>query len=133
MSKENDCNVKRSELDENIKVNVVKNIDWSRFKYLIDIDHGWHGRKSFSACDRLKFEERDRGVCYICGSTYPYGSSNKYLVSSGNRNYKQCHLHHRIPNGLNVDGNIFTLCTHCHQMVHQALYISGKWSFARPL
>lgn len=133
MSKERDCNEKRAELDETIKVNVVKGIDWDRFKYLINIDHGHHHKMPFNNCDRLRFETRDKGICYICGSTYPYGSSNKYLAPYGNRNYKQCHLHHRIPGGFADDNNIFTLCTHCHQMIHQALYISGKWKFARPL
>lgn len=62
MSKEKECNQKRSELDETIKVNVVKNIDWNQFKYLVDIPVSFGGKKgTLDPCDRLKFETRLRG------------------------------------------------------------------------
>jgi hypothetical protein len=37
-----------------------------------------------------------------------------------------------IPDGDVSDENIVTLCVHCHQIVHQILYVEGRWRYARP-
>ena len=114
-------------------------IDWDKLKYLVDdgvppnLDPN-QKKKTIQPKEREAFEERDSGVCYLCNKKYPYGSNNMYLRSHGqNISYKVCHLHHVIPNGDTHPYNIVTLCTHCHQVVHQLLYIGGKWKFSRPM
>jgi hypothetical protein len=125
----------RRKNDERIKEQTSRNLDWDNLKWLIDtipddLDRT-QKKKGFQPKDRLHFEKRDKGVCYICGSTYHYGSCNVYAYSQ--TNYKLSHLHHILPNGEITDDNIVTLCTHCHQVVHQIMYISGKWRYGRPL
>jgi 5-methylcytosine-specific restriction endonuclease McrA len=126
---------KRAKIDEEIVVKRNYRINWDHFKFLVDeipqnLDKT-QKKQPFQPKDRLNFEERDQGECFICGSTFPYGSCNVYLYTG--TNYKLSHLHHRIPNGTIQYENIYTLCTHCHQMVHQALFIAGKWKYGRPL
>jgi 5-methylcytosine-specific restriction endonuclease McrA len=124
----------RSDNDELIKERRVIGLDWTRFRNLVDIQIPEkiknQTKETLNPSDRLKFETRDGGVCYICGSVYHYGSCNMYSGLYGT--CKLSHLHHIIPNGTVNDNNIVTLCTHCHQMVHQAMYISGVWKYARP-
>jgi len=126
---------KRMENDLLIVSERNQSLDWKKFKYLIDhIPRNCkRGKKKtpLQPKDRLHFEVRDKGVCYICGSIYHYGSCNVYAYRD--ITYKLSHLHHIIPNGNVSDNNIVTLCTHCHQLVHQAMYISGKWGYGRPL
>jgi hypothetical protein len=112
-------------------------LNWDRLMKLIDavpdIGHVDRSRrkKTLQPKDRLHFEVRGRGICYVCSSVYHYGSCNVHAYTQ--IDYKHSHLHHIIPNGDTVDGNIVTLCTHCHQIVHQVLFKSGKWSYGRPL
>ncbi len=56
-----------------------------------------------------KITTRDNGVCYICNA-----------VNSP-------HIHHRIPNGEASEENLFTLCYHCHDIVHSLLFVDRKW------
>lgn len=136
MNKEDEIRKLRTENDERIIEHRNRDINWDHFKHLVD---GWYrtghnmDRKKtlLQPKDRLKYEVRDKGLCNICGSTFHYGSCNVYLYTQSD--YKLSHLHHVIPNGGIDDENIVTLCTHCHQMVHQAMYITGSWKFGRPL
>jgi hypothetical protein len=125
----------RVENDSKIIVKTCHDLNWDKFEWLVNrIPNNLDKNKKKEALqpiDRLHFERRDKGVCLICGSTYHYGSCNVYLYTG--TNYKLSHLHHIIPNGVISDENITTLCTHCHQMVHQAMYIAGKWKYGRPL
>ena len=125
----------RHENDMGIQAGRYFNLDWERLKKLVNIrttKADREGKKiSLQPKNRLYFEKRDMGKCYVCGSVFHYGSCNVY---SGNaHSYKQSHLHHIMPNGGIDDSNIVTLCTHCHQIVHQAMYVSGTWKYARPL
>lgn len=125
----------REKNDAIIKERTVHNLNWIKFKELIDripnnLDRS-DKKTPLTPKDRLHFETRDKGLCYLCGSVYRYGSCNVY--SSTQTTYKLSHLHHIIPNGRVTDDNILTLCTHCHQLIHHALFISGKWKYARPL
>jgi hypothetical protein len=135
MNKEDQIRELRSENDNLIHEQKKYGIDWIRFKHLVEaIPPNLDKSKKKTALqtkDRLKFEMRDKGVCYICDSIFHYGSCNVFLYTHSD--YKLSHLHHIIPTGGIEDDNIVTLCTHCHQMVHQALYISGAWKYARPL
>lgn len=125
----------RAENDMNIHVKTCHNLNWNAFKMLVEIDTEAidynEKKKALQPKDRLHFETRDKGLCFICGSIYRYGSCNVYAYTQ--TNYKLSHLHHIIPNGDTIDDNIVTLCTHCHQMVHQAMYVAGKWRYGRPL
>lgn len=112
-----------------------RNFDWNTFKDIVyaipgDLDRSI-SKKTFQPADRLHFETRDGGICYICGSVYHYGSCNKYRNTD--RIYNLSHLHHVIPNGPINDANIITLCVHCHQIVHHALFLTGKWKYGNPL
>jgi 5-methylcytosine-specific restriction endonuclease McrA len=136
MNKEDGIGKQREVNDEKITEHRNKNIDWDHFKYLVwgwhKIDHDMDRKKvPLQPKDRLKFEIRDKGLCYICGSTFHYGSCNVYLYTQ--TTYKLSHLHHVIPNGGVDEENIVTLCTHCHQMVHQAMYVAGTWKYGRPI
>ena len=135
MNKEDNVRKLREENNETIIEYRNMDLNWDRFKRIIvefplNLDKDKQ-KEILKPKDRLKYEVRDKGRCYICGSIYPYGSCNVYLYTK--TNYKLSHLHHIIPNGSIEDSNIITLCTHCHQMVHQALYINGVWNYARPL
>jgi hypothetical protein len=126
----------RYENDSKILVCRREGINWSRLRELVEsVPIGYH-RKSSSAkkqlqpADSFHFEKRDAGICYICGSTYHYGSNNKWIrMGSG---YKNSQLHHVLPDGGVSDCNIKTLCVHCHQIVHQILFVEGRWKFTRP-
>jgi len=135
MNKEDQIREDRSKLGDKIIEHKNFGIDWNRLKFLVYAPEHIHDRNkpkvSLQPKDRLKFEKRDKGVCFICESVFYYGSSNMYI--SNTRDYKLCHLHHVIPNGGIDDNNIVTLCTHCHQMIHQAMYIAGTWKYARPI
>jgi hypothetical protein len=126
----------RYENDNKILVSRRDGINWDRLKELVEsVPVGYHKKslsvkKRLQPVDSLHFEKRDAGVCYICGSTYHYGSNNKW-VQMGN-GYKNSQLHHVLPDGGATDKNIKTLCVHCHQIVHQVLYVDGRWKFARP-
>jgi 5-methylcytosine-specific restriction endonuclease McrA len=126
----------RGENEILIKENRNNVINWDRLRKLIYIKPRYKDRDNKKVAlqpkDRLKYEIRDKGECYICGSTFHYGSCNKYLCN-GTVTYKLSHLHHIIPNGDTSEENIVTLCTHCHQIVHQMMYIAGTWKYARPL
>lgn len=71
---------------------------------------------------REYFYTRDNGMCYICGRVGEYGSKSPYVNMVGRHN-----LHHIIPNGEASHNNIVTLCLDCHSVVHNMLYILGKW------
>jgi 5-methylcytosine-specific restriction endonuclease McrA len=88
-------------------------------------------RKNLQPIDRLHFEKRDMGLCYLCGSTYHYGSCNQYSMAE--RSNKLSQLHHRTPNGDLSENNMVTLCIPCHQLVHLMLYSMGKWRYERPV
>lgn len=81
---------------------------------------------------KTMLENRDKGKCYICNHTFDYGSNNPY-VHNGAKTYKMSQLHHIIPNGTTEPENIVTLCVHCHQIVHQILFVMGKWKYAKPI
>ena len=125
----------RQKNDLKIKEKTNHDLNWDLFQFLVDIEPSDidpnRRKEGLDPKDRLHFECRDKGVCWICGSIYHYGSCNVYLYTQSD--YKLSHLHHIIPNGPVANDNIATLCTHCHQMVHQALFIAGKWKFGRPL
>ena len=130
-----DYNELREKNEGTIKERTNHTLNWITFKKLIDIITynlpNSQKKEALQPKDRLHFEQRDKGVCLVCGSVYHYSSCNPYTYKE--TNYKLSHLHHVIPNGKISDDNIVTLCTHCHQMVHQAMFISGKWKFGRPL
>jgi hypothetical protein len=116
-----DYEKRRAENNSTIKPNNERDFDWVIFKSLVErvpynIDRS-KSKTSLQPSDRLHFEKRDRGVCKVCGCV------SKYTI---------CHLHHVIPNGDVSETNIITLCVHCHQIVHQALYLTGRWKFSRP-
>jgi 5-methylcytosine-specific restriction endonuclease McrA len=114
-------------------------INWENLMYLINSvprDAINNGQKKEKLQSKMQEElmDRDDGICFVCGKHYLYGSSNPFLMSQGEKpDYKVCHLHHIVPNGKAVPENFVTLCTHCHQMIHQLLYIDGRWKYARPL
>jgi 5-methylcytosine-specific restriction endonuclease McrA len=88
-------------------------------------------RIQYKPGEREALEARDKGICFLCGAQNPYGSTNIY--SCQERNYKLSHLHHRSPIRGNDPNNIVTLCVHCHQIVHQILFVDGRAKFSRPL
>jgi hypothetical protein len=126
----------RIDNDNNIHPTKDRSFNWLRLHNIVDIvpdkPDMTRTKKHFDARDRLHFEARDKGKCVICGQINHYGSNNKYSLYEYN-NYNVSHLHHILPNGDVTDSNIVTLCTHCHQVVHQILYLCGKWRYARPL
>lgn len=131
-----DYDALRNENDKKIKVCSERFFSWDRLRLVVDVVpkglDKLEVKESFSPKDRLHFERRDRGVCDVCWQVNYYGSNNPY--SSHNYNsYFVSQLHHVIPNGKIEDSNVITLCVHCHQMVHQALFLLGKWKFARPI
>ena len=112
-----------------IKPCKTRKFDWDSLKFFVnEVPRTLKdsNKKQFSPADRLHFETRDRGVCAICGQINRYGSSsNGYGISQ---------LHHIVPNGpIDDDNNVATLCMHCHQVVHQLLYLDVRWKYARPL
>jgi hypothetical protein len=130
-----DYNTLRYENSLRIKPTINRRFDWNLFKSVVDmvpdnLDRS-KTKESLQPKDRLHFEMRDMGECYLCGQINTYGSNNKYLSYNGG--YRVSQLHHIIPNGRTTDENIITLCLHCHQLVHQILYLLGKWGFAKPL
>jgi 5-methylcytosine-specific restriction endonuclease McrA len=136
MTKQDDIRRQRMENEETFQEHRSFRINWVRLRELIervpyDCDKG-ATKEALTPQDRLKFEVRDGGVCYICESVFCYGSCNSY-VWNGPTTYKMSHLHHIIPNGTIKDENITTLCTHCHQLVHQILYLDGRWKYTKPL
>lgn len=122
--------------EEKIKERRSEGINWTRLRELVErVKLDYYGnsnrtKTSFQPADKLHFETRDKGRCYLCDSVYHYGSNNKW-VQCGN-GYKNSQLHHVIPDGDVSDENIVTLCVHCHQIVHQILYVEGRWRYARP-
>jgi len=127
----------RADNDAKIKINKSRCFNWSQLQSLVDrvpdkIDTSIK-KGNLDDRDRLHFEKRDKGVCYICNQINYYGSHNPYLYGKEYASVGVSHLHHIIPNGGATDENIVTLCTHCHQIVHQILYLCGKWRYARPL
>jgi hypothetical protein len=122
--------------DSKIVLDKDRCFDWDRLKRFVDIvpknlDKS-NTKVALNTKDRLHFEKRDKGICAICFQVNHYGSNNHfsmYTYSGGGLS----HLHHVIPNGGVSDNNIITLCTHCHQVVHQLLYLQGKWRYVRPL
>lgn len=95
-------------------------LDWDTFEKIVcSVPYKKENRKAtvLSPPDRLHFEKRDMGECSICGSVHKYPAA---------------HLHHVVPNGGVDEKNIITLCVPCHQMVHIALYVSGRWVYRRP-
>lgn len=93
----------RSLNDEKIKLCKDRYFDWERLKFVVDSvpsDYDKSGvKKPFTPKDRLHFERRDKGCCFICV----------------------------------CDTNVITLCVHCHQVVHQLLYLQRKCKYGRPL
>jgi 5-methylcytosine-specific restriction endonuclease McrA len=84
----------------------------------------WKKKTTVSKPDRAKFCAEDDGVCHICGIKGEYGTASPYVQMSGRHN-----LHHIIPNGNGTRDNIVTLCINCHRVVHNMLYIEGKWRY----
>jgi 5-methylcytosine-specific restriction endonuclease McrA len=126
----------RNENDLKIILNKNRMFDWTRLKYIVesvplDLDRS-STKKTFQPKDRLHFESKHRGVCWICGQVNHYGSNNKYSCYTYT-GYSVSHLHHIIPNGDISDDNIITLCVHCHQLVHHLLYMTGRWRYGNPL
>ena len=66
-------------------------------------------RQRISPKMKMKIRERDSDICYIC-----------------NRKNSP-HIHHRVPNGLANEENLYTLCARCHDVVHSLMYLDGKW------
>jgi hypothetical protein len=101
-----------------IKEDKHRDFSWDRLHALIDVvPDGLDRTKSKSSIqpqDRLHFEKRFRCRCQVCGNT---NTSNQ--------------LHHIIPTGEVTDENIVTLCFHCHSIVHEILFLSGKWKYSR--
>jgi len=127
----------RDENDKKIKLCTDRDFDWDTFKSVVDRVpddcNKLNSKKvSLQPKDRLHFERRDMGKCYICDQVNHYGSNNNYSLYTYN-SYSVSQLHHIIPNGETSDRNIITLCVHCHQLVHQALYLTGKWRYSRPI
>jgi 5-methylcytosine-specific restriction endonuclease McrA len=126
----------RNENDGKIKINPMRNFCWERLKRAVDsvplVIDKTQKKGVLDPRDRLHFERRDKGVCWICGQVNHYGSNNIYSMYTYNSSGVS-HLHHIIPNGPTTDNNIMTLCTHCHQVVHQILYLSGKWRYVKPV
>jgi hypothetical protein len=123
--------------DSKIKPNKTRNFDWARLQVLVDsipdnLDASIK-KTNLDDKDRLHFEKRDKGTCFVCDQINHYGSTNPYLYGIVYAGTGLSHLHHIIPNGPVSDENIATLCTHCHQVVHHILYLCGKWRYARPL
>jgi len=126
----------RDKNDSKIKINKERFFNWEIFKRIVenvpyDLNHSIK-KKPLQPKDRLHFEKRAKGVCFICGQINNYGSYNKYSIYDY-KGTNVSHLHHIIPNGDVDDGNIITLCLHCHQLVHLTLYLTGRWTYGMPL
>lgn len=95
------------------KAKEVRKIDYNMLLYLTkEIPDGLDFNKEkepISPKIRKIITTRDRGICRLCNSS------------------KGKHIHHRIPNGGATEDNLFTLCTHCHQIAHELLYLDNKW------
>jgi hypothetical protein len=114
------------------------NINWDDLRELVDCvpDDLDKKLKAIPIPKKVREQimERDGGFCIVCERTFPYGSNNPYLMSEGQpNNFKQCNIHHIIPSGSVDPDNLVTLCIHCHQLVHQILYLCGKWKYRRPI
>jgi 5-methylcytosine-specific restriction endonuclease McrA len=96
-----------------IKETKSHNLDWDRFRCLIDSiparAYYETSKTKLQPKDFYHFEKRDGCECYICGTVSRFTQ-----------------LHHVIPTGPVTDDNVVTLCEPCHKMVHIALYVSGK-------
>lgn len=105
-------------------------INWRKLRSLIervpiDLDRT-KKKEPIKEKTREKIYKRDKGVCFICGSIGEYGCKNPFNNSTGRHN-----IHHIIPNGKSADYNLVTLCEHCHRVVHEILYIEGRWRYTR--
>jgi hypothetical protein len=111
----------RQEYLETIKEKKDKSFDWDKFRELVErvplLDTYDKSLKKtqLNPADMYHFERRDGCECYMCGTVSRYTQ-----------------FHHIIPYGSVVDDNIVTLCLHCHQLVHLALYMTKRWKFAMP-
>ncbi len=133
-----DYSTLRHELAITIREEIIREIDWNKLQHLVNLVppgciRSLKKKEQLTPADRYHFELRDRGKCFICGSTHGYGSNNPYISNSRSGTTKMSHLHHIIPNGEVTDKNITTLCGGCHQLVHMALYVAGKWRYAHPI
>jgi hypothetical protein len=110
----------REEYLKTIKEKIINRLDWNIFKSLVEAvpynTDKFRTKTKLQPADMYHFERRDNCKCLMCET-----------VS------RHTQFHHIIPNGEVTDKNIVTLCLHCHQLVHQALYKTGRWKFARPL
>lgn len=126
----------RCENDSKITLCKDRDFRFERLKYILDsvpsTPDKSKRKKKLDPRDRLHFERRGMGTCWICGQINHYGSNNEYSMYDY-KGYGVSHLHHIIPNGDATDENIITLCSHCHQVVHHILYLLGKCKYARPL
>lgn len=110
--------------ENNSKIHAIKvsNLNFNRLKFLVELLPDYkkkpdQKRKALQPPDRLHFETRDGGVCYLCGSISKYTGKSQ--------------LHHINPVGDVTDDNIVTLCESCHRLVHLAMYSKGKWPYSR--
>lgn len=108
----------RHEYLSKIKEKRKYELNWERFKQLIfsvpyGLDRSEH-KSQLQPKDMYHFERRDGCECYLCGTISRF-----------------THFHHIIPNGEVTNENIVTLCHACHDMVHLALYTSGRWRHTR--
>lgn len=103
-----------------------RTIDYERLSELTEeVPNGldiYSKKESISQKLRDHFYTRDQGICYICGLKGEYGSKSPYVNMPGRHN-----LHHIIPNGEASHVNVVTLCLKCHRIVHDMLYVLGKW------
>lgn len=67
---------------------------------------------------REKIKEKYKD-CQLCGGEFKIGSDGTNFLQ----------IHHIIPNGTSTENNLIVLCKHCHQAVHNILFVSGKWRF----
>ena len=108
-----------------------RRINWSNLSRLTDdIPMGLDKsikKKKIQPKQKEEYEKQDKGVCYVCGVRDSYGAMHHPIyVFAGHHN-----LHHIVPNGPATRENIVTLCHHCHVLVHEILYITGKWPYSR--
>jgi 5-methylcytosine-specific restriction endonuclease McrA len=88
----------------------MSEINWEMLEMLVSIEKE-NGKKQLIYPEtRKKVMQRDK-VCQICGRD------------------KDLHIHHIYPQGKADELNLIVLCKFCHQVVHNLLYVTGKYQY----
>lgn len=99
----------------------MNKIDWEYLKLLVDrVPSNLNKNiKKQRVSDEVKKKIRKKHQCSLCGKLDKVGTDGNSILQ----------IHHIIPNGKGTEENLEILCKYCHQVVHNLLFVTGKWRF----